>query len=216
MASFRIEIVGERVDGLCDGEKTSGKVDRCKKDTCVSCAAVQFVEALRASGATINGFLYAALFVFLLSFVVSCAYDVEAWHGDVTFTPAERAEIERGYAFLSKRLESRPLPIVWDAPHNDHECLATQICKRPALVGPCPEPYETQTCELVGLYTSNRISLVPSENMAAVAAHEFGHWKGLGHHAGPGAMHAPAPLFLMWTEDDDASVQAAQDARGAR
>jgi len=59
MPTFRIEIAGTRGDEPCDSAREDNvAVSGCKQPSCVQCAAVAFVEALRANGVTIDGFSF--------------------------------------------------------------------------------------------------------------------------------------------------------------
>lgn len=125
---------------------------------------------------------------------LGCAVDDADYHGDETFTEAERAEIERGNAFVAERLGVAPYRIVWDAPHR-----------------PYPLPGELGRVEPVGgeagYFYQGRLVIGPERAgsaLAAVAAHEMAHARGVQHHAGVGSMvETLAPgAELMWTADD--------------
>ncbi len=120
------------------------------------------------------------------------------FHGDVTFTVEERAEIERGAAFLSAHTSGEEISIVWDAPHKESGCDPGTIARSQG-VGAATI---AGNCIVIGIEPN------PLMNTAAVAAHEFGHWYGL-RHSSRGLMQPWNIATLEWTEEDEASCVAA-------
>jgi len=117
-------------------------------------------------------------------------------HGDVTFSQLERLQIEQGAAFIQLRAPRHPLVIVWDAPHVPHPgCPANQIQRDTDGKG-------ARTGEATdGPGYCIRMSVLEAwpGRLEAIAAHEFGHWVGLGHTA-TGVMYY-SYNNLEWTGD---------------
>lgn len=128
----------------------------------------------------------------ILSLTSGCANESPPWHGDETFTPEERAQIETGLAFVSSRVDDHTPRIIWDAPHAEGPCPVATVCRREELPG------------FTGFYSpAPAIDLVPVSCLDVNAAHEFGHWYGYRDHDGPGVMNPKNPKpELVWTEED--------------
>lgn len=144
------------------------------------------------------------LFALLLSIsLVGCSLDPVDWHGDETFTPAERAEIERANVWLADRLRVAPFSIAWDAPHRSYP--------RPGEIGrvdPITESEAGYFYEGRILIGADRIESV-CDCVAGVAAHEMAHARGLSHHNGRGLMASHEAILtspLTWTIDDASLV----------
>lgn len=119
-------------------------------------------------------------------------------HGDVTFTPEERAAIERGAAFLSAHANTNAFPIgpiVWDAPHTWPESCAEETIQRSAKGdGAITHPFGAR-CIALGVGPK-------APSLDALAAHEFGHWIGM-EHVSRGLMQ-PFGMSLEWSDEDQA------------
>lgn len=122
--------------------------------------------------------------------LVSCG-GTPPWHGDQTFTPAERAEVEAGYAWIAARVGEDPAPIVWDAPHGDHG--DGRIARVTAGFGSREEDGKVF------------VLVAQPEAIRAIAAHEFGHFFGLGH-TETGVMR-PVGASLEWTDENQRACE---------
>lgn len=137
-------------------------------------------------------------YLFVLLFLVSGCAHSNLWHGDVSFTLVERKAIEEGNEYIAARMGTKPYDIVWDEPHRVDEtrCVEDRTIIRRVMR------------EYSGFYRGNPkcVEIDPTDPlMSAVAAHEFGHSRGLGHlpENVPGLMNpvvsAPLPL---WSPED--------------
>lgn len=137
---------------------------------------------------------------FVLSLIGLSACDDGAYvrHGDVTFTDAERIEIERGNAWIAAHVGAEPEPIVWDLPHpaDDDETVANAIVRRPHGAHGGFENDRTWTVYIGVDETGTAYG-------AALYAHERGHRYGLGHTTSdePSVMRSHDPV-LTWTPLD--------------
>ena len=137
-------------------------------------------------------------FAIVLALLVSlqgCSF-AHPLHGDITFTPEERAAIERGDALIADRVGRDPVGVVWDAPHP--------IDDQPE--GPCVQGTIIRTKGIGGSHRRGclRIGTDDPAYFERVATHELGHWYGLCHHDGPGIMN-DAVTSAEWTIEDEAS-----------
>lgn len=136
-------------------------------------------------------------FLGLLLMCAGCSFE-HPLHGDVSFSPDERAAVERGNVWLAEQIGREPVGIVWDLPHGEEPELA---------IIRAPMPYGR------GLTTKGRIYLPEQiyslDKLAALSAHEFGHFQGLAHHAGPGIMNE-AVQTLTWTAEDQTACTVCQ------
>jgi hypothetical protein len=136
----------------------------------------------------------------LLVSLAACAEPVP-WHGDVTFTPEERASIEGGAAFLSAHTD-REIVIVWDAPHLDGSCRTGTIQRRS---DPGAATDRINGCIYIGTQARE------AAYMARLAAHEMAHWRGMNHVANGLMMPVARSSDLEWTEEDEAEYVRARD-----
>jgi hypothetical protein len=114
-------------------------------------------------------------------------------HGDVTFTAEERAAIERGNVFIAEQLGVEPYGIVWDLPHPSDTSSAGKL----VIVRGVPE-------HGYGGWTGTNAHVVLSPGSGdALAAHEFGHTRGLRHlPADVVGLMNPDRVELKWTDAD--------------
>lgn len=140
-------------------------------------------------GARVVGVLLAALLG------IGCGSERPTYHGDTTFTAAEREAIERGNAWLAERVDDEPFAIVWDAPHPADDELGRpyDIVRRPKMLGG-----RNDERRVVHLGVGEG-----SPSLDVLAAHELGHARGLVHVDDEGVMD-PEPWQLVWTESDRA------------
>lgn len=135
--------------------------------------------------------------MFLL--LVGCAHGEAVFHGDVTFTPVERATIEHSNEWMAQKVHQQPYGIVWDAPHA-HECTHEyQIIRGGLASGNDRDGYWSDKC----------MYLDPTSfHPGPAAAHEFGHTWGLKHIAAPGMMNKFVSSELEWSEADQIMCEA--------
>ena len=105
--------------------------------------------------------------VFLV--IGGCAAEALAtFHGDPSFTPDERREIERGRDMIARDFDAEPFPIVWDG---------RPIDERPSIhrveAGTWPQAYGGTW--RVMLDPDGLDASAPRIPLACAAAHEFGH-----------------------------------------
>jgi hypothetical protein len=134
-----------------------------------------------------------------LSFL-GCAPDFTA-HGDVTFTAEERAKIEEGNRWLADALHEEPIDIVWDLEHpsDDVQWPRARIIRRGVPFCGAAD---------IGCAFVLNVSLDPAALTTSLAAHEFGHYRGMRHVTEPGIMnHTIGPL--IWTHADQCECQRA-------
>lgn len=139
------------------------------------------------------------LFAFVASVVsMNCGEFEPRFHGDVTFDAGERAAIERGDAWLAARIGAEPLGIAWDLPHPER----IEDAPAYAIVRLRPE-------RGVGEYDGHlRVLLNPESvnllGLEHLAAHELGHYLGMGHHDSCGLMADGAirDELPQWTPAD--------------
>jgi hypothetical protein len=128
-----------------------------------------------------------------------CAHRADApFHADARFTAAERVEIERGAAFLAEHT-GRAIRVVFDG-HG--ECRDGQIVRSAdGSGGRMSGREESETaCMYLGVAQG-----VPGVPLPQLAAHEIGHWIGLGHISQNGVgLMSPLDPLLVWTAEDEA------------
>lgn len=137
----------------------------------------------------------AGFLVLAVAGLVGCVQHRETTiHGDVTFTAEERASVERGAAFISARTpDEGAVVVLWDAPHVDGPCEGDTIQRSAGGTG----GVTSESCIVLGLQD-------PHGTLAldALAAHELGHWRGMGHVI-RGLMQ-PLDMPLAWSDEDQA------------
>ncbi len=121
--------------------------------------------------------------------------ETQSFHGDVAFTAEERAAIERGNAFISEHTGRDPFDIVWDASDT------SDTGNGPTIVRGVSGPWDGHGW-ISGIEV---VETTDFDRLAAIAAHEFGHQRGLGHHTGPGVMSHDAAIGIVWTTEDRAA-----------
>lgn len=144
------------------------------------------------------------LLVVLLMLLLGCS-ETRTFRGDMSFTPEERAEIERANAWLVEQEDvgGEPFSIVWDLPHESAPVDFTIVCG------------ERDSYAVTGFTAdTGRVELSPASNrarlpiLAILAAHEFAHMRGIGHHTGTGVMNSHISTELVWTESDREAAAA--------
>ncbi len=119
-------------------------------------------------------------------------------HGDVAFTATERSAIEGAAAYMAERTGNDPPEIAWDAPHvaDNATCPPGSIVRRARMVGLDGMMVGRDGC----IYLNTALD---ADRFQAVAAHELGHWFGVGHHDELGIMNVNVAHTMRWTEADE-------------
>jgi hypothetical protein len=149
------------------------------------------------------------LIAMLLGLSLSCASKQDPMHGDVSFTAEERSAIERGNVFIAERVGQEPYDIVWDLPHPTDPSSGGAL----TIVRGCSRPTFSGTGEINGHVEIAPDRLVASgstEDLAVIAAHEFGHTRRLQHLPADvaGLMNPSTEHSLVWTDADQAKCLA--------
>ena len=131
-----------------------------------------------------------------------CALEPPDWYGDQRFTPAERAAVEEGAAWLHERAGLPPPVIAWTYEVASSEALPRTIRREQPSTGP------GGLC--LGL--EGTIYLDPATLVPGLAAHELAHCElGFvdGYHAGDvqtdGIMRVLAPMRWTHVEQEQCS-----------
>lgn len=145
------------------------------------------------------------------SLTVSCGED-DTYHGDETFTAEERTAIEAGDVWITACTGVDAFPIEWDLAHPEPGTIFPRSL-RVIVKG-------TTNSERLGATYHHRLEIddgLRADLLVVVAAHEFGHARGLvdlpADTAGvmnpwPGAAASEGPVALEWTAaDQDACVE---------
>ncbi len=141
--------------------------------------------------------------------VAGCGSQEMPLHGDVAFSASERADIERGNAFIAERLGQEPYDIVWDLPHPSDPSSVGEL----VIVRGCSRPTFSGTGDVnahVEIAPDELVASGSTEDLAVIAAHEFGHTRRLGHLPAdvPGLMNPSSEHSLVWTDADQAQCLA--------
>lgn len=131
------------------------------------------------------------------------------YRGDEAFTPAERAEIERGAALLSLHT-GHDVAIVWDLPHEGAAPLRSiRRIHLPSGVG------EAQGYRLA--LDADSANLSGGSMLARLSAHEMGHALGLDHVDVDGAIMSAgvSSAPLTWSPADEAECRRVGVCSGA-
>lgn len=134
----------------------------------------------------------------LLLCVSGCSND-PVYHGDLSFTPAERAAIEAGILTIGCDTDTTPFQVVWDGDLDASHTILNQPPPGKATSGRFVIPEGS---------TDRRLYLLPHQplgQLRAVTAHEFGHALGMDHHDGPGRMAWTAQD--VWTKEDESECR---------
>lgn len=152
------------------------------------------VAAIRAARFDVRSKIVALL---LLPVLLACTPE-PTLHGDVTFTSEERAAIEGAAAFMAERTGNEAPAIVWDARHvgPTDACERETIVRRERMVGLDGMMVGKEGC----LYLN---AALDPDRFQAVAAHELGHWFGVGHHDELGIMNVNVSATMRWTDADE-------------
>lgn len=102
------------------------------------------------------------------------------WHGSASFSEAERASIQAGLDLVCENTDRHCAPVVWDL--DDYESCRPFIDNEDrdyvAVIRVLSEK------SILAYYVAGCVGIrfdVPPRKLFAVAAHEFGHWVGMGH-----------------------------------
>lgn len=129
--------------------------------------------------------------------LVGCGQDL-AFHGDLAFTAEERSAIETGARFVAERTQTPVVEIVWDGDMSARNTIRKQQPLQPEATGSLTAHDGTDLT----------LSMRPGfdvDSYRVIAAHEFGHYRGMQHHDGPGLMNLKAED--SWTGYDQAECQ---------
>ncbi len=135
----------------------------------------------------------------LLLVDAGCFSTDKVWHGSLSFSESERAQIGQGAGFLSY-MTGASLVILWDDEVNANRSIVKESLD-PGTIG--------LTTTFAG--GKQKIAFDPSlrvYKMASVAAHEFGHSIGMDH-VSEGVMSASAPNCIQWSPEDEAECKRA-------
>ena len=145
------------------------------------------------------------LLVLVLMTLVGCSSETRTFRGDVSFTAEERAEIERAIAWLveQENVGGEPFAIVWDLPHESAPADFTIVCGDRDSYAVTGFTADTGRVELSPARDRARLPI-----LAILAAHEFAHMRGIGHHTGTGVMNSHISTELVWTESDREAAAA--------
>jgi len=154
----------------------------------------------------VRSVIFAALAAVL---VVACsADDGPVFRGDVRFSEAERAAIERGDVWLAERVGGRSLGVTWDLSPEEAAAAPTYAIVRGR------SPLGIGHADRLGrvVLDADTVSLGGLEQLAA---HELAHYRGIDHHPGPGLMSEDGLRDRLpeWTEEDAAACRAARACR---
>lgn len=132
----------------------------------------------------------------LLSLTLTgCAGDF-VYHGDLSFSAEERAQIEQAADLMAARTGGGRIEISWDGelgdPVHNHRILRAVPEKTAAAWGELKGEYGPG-------YTFYVSPETPKGMVGMVMAHELGHWYGMPHHYGYGLMN---PWGGQWSQAD--------------
>lgn len=116
----------------------------------------------------------------------------QVWHGDISWSPEDRAIIEESNQWVATHTGTRKVPIVWDLePEADVFSVGWAIIKGKAGGG----------MSNIGNHSTTFTDL--GNPLGAISAHEFGHLVGLDHTPDPLSFMYFAPEFRDWTDTDE-------------
>lgn len=141
--------------------------------------------------------------------LAGCSTNTQPLRGDVAFSADERDAIERGNVFVAERLGVEPYDIVWDLPHPADPSSVGEL----VIVRGCSRQTFSGTGDVNGHVEISPDALASSgstEDLAVIAAHEFGHTRRLQHLPAdvPGLMNPSTEHALIWTAADQAQCMA--------
>ncbi len=122
--------------------------------------------------------------------LMGCGEHVVVFHGDTSFTPEERSQIQRGADLLSEHMHESTIEVVWDLPPGTPPpqlSITKKLLRAPedrGVVGYCDGNRVLIDVEKV------RMTGPPDGSLVFAAAHELGHYWGLDHHESPDGIMA--------------------------
>lgn len=154
----------------------------------------------------LTGMKLIALAVIVMAASGCLELETNVVHGDVTFTAAERVEIERGNVWIAERVGKPAYEIVWDLPHPSDPDSYCRHC----VIRTTPD---ARTWGLGSWAARVTLALEPGvqgDSVAILAAHEFGHTHRLEHLPADvaGIMNPNTEPALTWTDADQAQCVA--------
>ena len=130
--------------------------------------------------------------------LLGCGGGGPDWHGDTTFTAAERLQVQAGVDWMTAAAGHEPDLIVWDAPHDVETTIPWTIVRWSGVAA--------------GDYGRGRVRLgnvgfVGAYTLTSLAAHELGHHYGMRDVPSGVAMRHHGPE-LEWNAADQSECDA--------